>query len=244
LSDTLPLTPAGPELKRDAALYSGAGLAATLVFSAAAHAWLSLPLSGMPVAASIFAAFTGFIMIRLNEHSPHRALGPANRITLLRTALAATLAAMTLYPVVLASHGWVVTGLMVVTLALDGVDGWAARRFKVVSPFGARLDQELDALFTLILAFAVYRFGNAGAWILIVGAWHYVFHGLRSLSPKFRQSLPFSQRRRVVCALNLTLLIACASPAFQPDVATMIALAAVLLLSASFVIDIVWLMRR
>jgi len=79
--------------------------------------------------------------------------------------------------------------------------------------------------------------------ILSAGASHYAFHGVRSASPVFRTTLPFSQRRRAICAVTVAALIACASPLFQPPLSGMLALATVAMLSASFVIDIFWLMR-
>ena len=208
-----------------------------------AHSWLSLPLDGVAAAAFVFLGFMGFVLVRLREHSPYRKLGAANRITIFRAALVANLAAMTLYPETLILHGWTVTTLTIVTFALDAADGWAARRLQLSSRFGARLDQELDALFTLVLSFAIYRLGKADAWILIAGGWHYFFHGLRYLSPTFRQVLPFSQRRRAICALSVSLLIACISPLLAAPAATFVALATFILLSASFAVDIVWMLR-
>src|SRR6185437_12999615 len=60
-------------------------------------------------------------------------------------------------------------------LVLAGVDGWAARRSGFASRFGARFDMESDALFVLALAALVYRTGQAGAWVLTLGAMRYIF---------------------------------------------------------------------
>jgi phosphatidylglycerophosphate synthase len=243
LSEIAEQGPAHGALKRDAFLHACAGLGLTVAIGGAAAHRLGLTPSGIAVAAAIFAAFIGFLLIWLREHSPHRRLGAANRITIFRAALVANLAAMAVYDSVPAMHGWFVTALMIFAYALDGVDGWAARRFALSSRFGARLDQELDALFTLVLALAIYQMGKAEWWILIAGAWHYAFHGLRSASPVFRKTLPFSQRRRAICAVTVAALIACASPLFQPPLSEMLAFATVAMLSASFAIDIFWLLR-
>jgi phosphatidylglycerophosphate synthase len=243
LDDTAERMPADNALKRDALLHVLAGAGVTVATGAAVRYWLGMPADGVAIAAAAFVGFIGFLLIWLREHAPHRKLGTANRITILRAAIVANIAAMTFYPSVVELNGWAVTALMIAAFALDGMDGRAARRFALVSRFGARLDQELDAVFTLVLAFAVFQLGNAGWWILIAGAWHYVFHALRSLSPTFRQSLPFSQRRRAVCAITVGALIAFASPLLQPPASEMAALVTVTLLSVSFLIDIVWLLR-
>jgi len=143
-----------------------------------------------------------------------------------------------------AQHGWLIAGLMVLTLSLDWLDGWIARRFAMTSAFGARLDQELDAVFILVLAFTVFQLGKAGIWVLAAGLWRYGFLGLIRISDRFRTELPFSHRRRTVCGLTVAVLILCIAPAVQPPVSNAIAATAVLLLSASFLIDIVWLSRR
>ena len=45
--------------------------------------------------------------------------------------------------------------------ALDGVDGWLARRRGMSSAFGARFDMEIDALLVQVLAILVWRYGKA-----------------------------------------------------------------------------------
>ena len=59
--------------------------------------------------------------------------------------------------------------------ALDGLDGWIARRSKMASPFGARFDVEVDALLIQALAILVWRYDKAGAWVLMSGLLRYLF---------------------------------------------------------------------
>jgi phosphatidylglycerophosphate synthase len=40
-------------------------------------------------------------------------------------------------------------------LALDGLDGWLARRFGLASAYGARFDMEVDGFLILVLALLV-----------------------------------------------------------------------------------------
>jgi len=230
-------------LKREALVQAGAGLGATILLGWLAQTWLAFPAIEIFIAALVYLVFIGLIFLWLPEHSPHLRLGTANRITIFRAALVANLAAASLYPALFMSHGLAMAAIMVFTFALDGVDGWFARRLSQASRFGARLDQELDALFTLVLAITIFWMDKAGAWILLAGAWHYLFHGLRSVFPSFRNTLPFSHRRRIICGVVVASLIACASPFLLPPYAELLALAIVMLLSASFLIDILWLWR-
>jgi phosphatidylglycerophosphate synthase len=60
-------------------------------------------------------------------------------------------------------------------LLLDGVDGYLARRFHLVSRFGETVDQEVDAFFTLALCITLYQSQRFGVWVLIPGALRYLF---------------------------------------------------------------------
>lgn len=236
--------PLDKDLKREAILQAGAGLGATLVLGWTAHNLLGFPFAVLAVAAFVFVSFMGLILVRLPEHSPHKRLGVANRITIYRAALVANIAAASLHPMVFASQGVTMTAVMAITFALDGVDGWMARRHQQSSPFGARLDQELDALFTLVLAFALLQMEVADVWILIAGAWHYFYQGLRAAFSSFRAPLPFSHRRRIICGLVVASLIVSLSPFLSARAAEILALAAVAVLSASFLTDIAWQLRQ
>ena len=236
--------PLDKDLKREAVIQAGAGLGATVLLGWLAHTALGFPVAVPALAALVFVCFIGFIFVWLPEHSPHTRLGTANRVTVYRAALVANIAAVSAYPSVLAAHGAVITATMAMTFALDGVDGWLARQLKQSSNFGARFDQELDALFTLVLAFALFRMEAAGVWVLIAGAWHYFYQGMKAAFPRFRTALPFSHRRRIVCGVVVASLIASSSPFLSEPSAETLALAAVLLLSASFLIDIAWQLQR
>ncbi len=236
--------PLDKDLKREALRQAGAGLGVAVLLAWLAHIALGFPVAMLAAAALVFVLFMGFILLWLKEHSPHKRLGTANRITIYRAALVANLAAASVYPSVFASHGVVMTAVMAAAFALDGVDGWIARRFQQASKFGARLDQELDALFTLVLAIALFRTEVTGAWILIAGGWHYFYQGLKGAFPIFRTALPFSHRRRAVCGVVVASLIIALSPFLSAWSAEILALATVLLLSASFLIDIAEQLRQ
>ena len=60
-----------------------------------------------------------------------------------------------------------------VALALDGLDGWVARRNNTVSVLGARFDMEVDAFLILVLSVLVVPHARAvGA---AIGLMRYAF---------------------------------------------------------------------
>ena len=77
------------------------------------------------------------------------ALGPADRVTLVRATLVGAVAALMADAFVRPAAVPSLVTLSVVALVLDAVDGWVARRTGTVSPLGARFDGEVDALLIL-----------------------------------------------------------------------------------------------
>lgn len=170
-------------------------------------------------------------------------MGPANGVTLARGVLVSAVAAMIGEPSA-ASWMWLTTPLAMVALAMDGVDGYVARLFKVESPFGARLDMELDALLTMVLAVLVWQTGRAPAWVLASGAMRYVFVAAAVVAPWLSAPLPPRYRRKVVCVLQIGSLILCLLPCLEPPLTITIAAIGLLALTGSFAVDVAWLWRR
>ena len=71
-------------------------------------------------------------------------------------------------------------------LALDGLDGRAARGQGLASAFGARFDMEVDALVILALAAIAAGLGKAGPWVLALGLVRYGFVVAGWLAPMAR----------------------------------------------------------
>ncbi len=101
------------------------------------------------------------------------ALGPADRVTLVRATLVGAVAALMADAFVRPTAIPALVTLSVVALVLDAVDGWVARRTGTVSPLGAHFDGEVDAL--LILVLSVYVSNLIGPWVLAIGAARYLF---------------------------------------------------------------------
>jgi phosphatidylglycerophosphate synthase len=138
---------------------------------------------------------------------------------------------------------WVFLVLALVALALDGVDGWLARRQGLASAFGARFDVEVDALMALVLAVNAALNPQIGMVAVLLGLPRYAFILASQGLPWLRGPLPERFSRKVVCVMQLAALIALQAPILPPLLAVGLMGAAALALLWSFAVDILWLWR-
>jgi phosphatidylglycerophosphate synthase len=200
---------------------------------------------GLAATLAAYGAMAALVLAGLDQHAPHRRFGPANRVTLLRAGYTALLFGILAEGFGIGEAGrWVLVASGAAALALDGVDGWAARRSGFASRFGARFDMECDALFVLALSALVYRTGQAGAWVLILGAMRYIFVVAGRLWPMLAKPLPASQRRKAVCVAVIVILLAALAPPVPPMMGSWLCRAGLLLLAYSFGADCLQLAWR
>ncbi len=182
---------------------------------------------------------------RLGPYHPHERFGFGNGITLVRAGGASVVAALAVEPGLIAgSAGWAALAGIAALLALDGIDGWAARRWRQASAFGARFDLEVDAGLILGLALIAAGLGKAGPWILGLGLLRYGFVAGGLLWPALARPLPPLRRRRAVCAVQVATLGLLLSPPLVPPVSSLLAATAFAALVWSFAADVRWLARR
>lgn len=222
--------------------------AAHLGFLLAVVMWILPEVLGLARFAPIgvFLAVTSVTGLALCRDYPHVALGLCNTVTYFRATLVCLLAVPLFAPAALAdpAFAWATLALAAFALALDGVDGWLARRSGLVSAFGARFDVETDALLALILALLAWQAGKVGAWVLMLGVLRYGFVGLGLVLPFLRAPLPERFRRKAVCVVQLTALIVLLAPPLTASLSQGLAAVALALLLWSFAADGVWLWRR
>lgn len=197
-----------------------------------------LPLAG---ALGLYAAIAGVVALRIGAYHPHPRFGAANGITLARAVINCLLVGLLLDLERLAGHeaviGMVFIGLAALSLALDGLDGLAARRLRLESRFGARFDIEVDGLLLVLLAAAAYRLDKAGVWVLAIGGTYYAFLVAKQVLPWLREPLSPSFRRKVVCVVQGGSLVVLLLPFVVPPVSTAIAAIALGALVWSFALD-------
>lgn len=193
------------------------------------------------LALSIFAAASVLAAQGLLLRYPHAELGLCNVITLARVAMVAFLAAA-----VFESGLWVplVFTVASVAFALDGVDGWLARRSGLVSDFGARFDMETDAALAAVLSLLLLVNGTSGPEILILGFMRYGFVLAGLAVPALRAGLPDSFRRKAICVVQIAALIFLLFPLSPAGLLLPVSLGAALLLTWSFAVDTIFLLRR
>ncbi len=219
------------------------GLLALLVLALMARTALPVgdlyPLKATAAFAVVMLLSFGF----LRRHHPFDRFGPANQITTARAMLVALIAGLigeARFPVVAASAA---AASLLVT-ALDGVDGWLARRHRIASAFGARFDMEIDALLILVLSILVWRYEKAPAWVVLSGLLRYAFVAAGLGVPWLKAALPPSRRRQTVCVIQFITLTIALVPAVTPPLSALLAAAALLTLVYSFLVDILWLSRH
>jgi phosphatidylglycerophosphate synthase len=169
--------------------------------------------------------------------------GLANQVTLLRAGLVCLVGGALLASGHAPAMSWSLAGLIAAALALDAVDGWLARRLRLVSPFGARFDIEVDALLLLILALLVWQAQQVAAWVLAIGLMRYGFVLAGRVFPWLSAPLPPSRRRKAICAHQGVTLMVCLLPPATPGLASALAAMALAMLVLSFALDVHWLAR-
>ncbi len=219
------------------------GLAIVIALANGARAMLPLGDFYAMKAGLLFVAVMGLSLGFLQQHHPYSRFGAANQITTLRAILVSLVAGLIGEPQVPGiAIGAVIASLAVI--ALDGVDGWLARRNGSASAFGARFDMEIDALLILALSVLSWRHHKAGAWVIVSGLMRYAFVAAGTIAPWLRAALPTSRRRQTICVVQIAALTLVMMPAIQPPISMILSAGALVTLTCSFLIDTASLWRR
>ena len=182
--------------------------------------------AGLPLGGCVagLALFYGVIAFAAREPAP-ALLGLANRLTLLRLAALATLAAVGLAApwspaAALTLTGWMPCLVYAAAALLDYADGAVARRTRTTSPFGARLDAEADALgLAATSGIAVFASGTLPAWYLLAGFGRYLFGAGLFVEARLGRrlsGLPPSRWRRRLAGFQMGLVAVCLAPFIEP----------------------------
>jgi phosphatidylglycerophosphate synthase len=202
----------------------------------------AVPLS--PTAGALGLAYlvvsTVLLTVGLRRRGALR-FGPANAVTATRSMLVGLVTALTVASLEGASSTVLLVTLVACALALDGVDGYVARRTASESELGARFDMEVDAFLLLVLC--VYDVRYVGWWVLSIGLMRYAFVVAGAVLPWMRHTLPPRYWRKVVTAVCGIALTVVAAQVLPPEANLAVAAAALLLMLESFGRDVTWLVR-
>jgi phosphatidylglycerophosphate synthase len=204
-----------------------------------------LPLSAAyPLASSaLLAAILTLALGHVDPFHPYRRFGAANYVTTVRISLVAIVAALINEASVSTLAGVAVAASLIVT-ALDGVDGWLSRRTSIVSAFGARFDMETDALLIQVLSILAWRYGKAGAWVVLSGLLRYLFVMAGWIWAWMQQPLFPSFRRKLICVVQMVGLMVTVAPFVPPRLSEPVAAISLAILGYSFLVDTLWLWRH
>ena len=217
-----------------AAVASTAALSQAMIHRFALPSWSAVAALGPLIAAVVLSE-------NVRRDDPAGTWSPAHRVTLLRGVLVGLVACSAgATGEALDPRG--VVAVAALAFALDGVDGWLARRTETASAYG-HLDKELDAAFGVVLS-ASHGPGPAGTWVLLCGAARYIWWVAESLIPWFRRPLFPSAHRRHGCFIAVAALILTLWPWPTPSWSMASAGIATITLALSFGVDAVWLFRR
>lgn len=205
--------------------------------------WLlfgSLGTAGAMIGTLAYLCGCALALISFRRTFPHGVLGFCNCVTITRLMLVCALVAA------LIDHHegpWVVFAVALVALSLDGVDGWIARREGYASRFGARFDMEVDSALALTLALLGFFSAGVGAYVILLGLPRYVFALSEFRFPWLGRDLPPRFGRKVVCVLQMLVLIAVLLPMVRPPLSDVLVGGALVALAWSFWLDVRWLRR-
>jgi|UPI00047BCA51 phosphatidylglycerophosphate synthase len=173
------------------------------------------------------------ILLSMALHRSGRAvLGPADLVTLLRSALVGGVAALVTDSFSRSVPAAALVVLAGVALLLDGVDGRVARRTGTVSEVGARFDMEVDSVLVLLLSVSAAR--SLGVWVLAIGSVRYVRLVAGRLSPWLRRPVPPRYWCKVVAVVQGVVLTAAAADVLPRAVAVLALVVVAGLLAESF----------
>lgn len=194
------------------------------------------PLKAVVLYSLVLAIALGYV----GSAHPFPRFGIANLVTTVRAGIVSLVAAL-LGESPSAAWATAIVGAGAIVTVLDGLDGQAARRTGMASPFGARFDMEIDALFVMTLSALVWTMGKAGAWILLAGLLRYVYMAAMIPFAWMRRDSPDSLRRKAICVIQIVGLSLVTFPAFAPPLSSGICAALLLVLLYSFGVDTLWL---
>ena len=206
----------------------------------ASHAVVPLSPAGWVAGVGYLFVSSLLLSIALRRRGAAR-LGAANAVTATRSMLVGLATAWIATSFSAAASVPLLVSVVACALALDGVDGYVARRTGSESELGARFDMEVDAFLLLVLC--VYDARIVGWWVLAIGLLRYGFVAAGWMLPPMRATLPPRYWRKVVTAAAGIALTIVAAQVLPPAANVALALGALALMLESFGRDVIWLLR-
>lgn len=197
------------------------------------------------LALGVWSAIALLIWTTAHNHR-HERFGSANYVTLMRAVLATLLASLIPIADAVSSPGWLwlIAITATLTLCMDGLDGYLARKFHLCSDFGARFDMETDAFIGLVITLFIWQSGKVGFWIIGLGTLRYLFVFASIFLASLRAELFPSMRRKAVCVIQVGALCLMLCPWLSSAQASIVGILGLACLMFSFFVDVHWLLQQ
>ena len=131
-----------------------------------------------------------------------------------------------------------ILSLILISLTLDGVDGYLSRYLRQMTSFGELFDQEVDNFLILILIFSLIKNYNYS-----IPLYRYIFLMLINKEMISNDKLPESYLRKAICVSTILLLTLCNFYNTVESIRSLIYIIT-MLITFSFIKDTVYLYRR
>ena len=133
--------------------------------------------------------------------------------------------------------------LVIISLILDGADGYLSRHLNQMTLFGKTFDQEVDNFLIFILSFSLIHNYNFSILLICVPLYRYFFLILINQGIISNHELPESLFRKTVCVMTILSLAACNYYNMVESMRSLIYII-IILVSYSFLKDTIYLYRR
>ena len=134
--------------------------------------------------------------------------------------------------------------LAIISLLLDGLDGFIARKYNQVTKYGEVIDQEADNFLIFVMSISLYLNKEIGLYVFLIPAFRYIFIFFMTRYSWLNNTLPDSQLRKVVCVSIILIMIISQDSYFTNDVVIFLVLLSLFIITFSFSRDIIWLYRN
>lgn len=133
--------------------------------------------------------------------------------------------------------------LVIISLILDGADGYLSRHLNQMTLFGKTFDQEVDNFLIFILSFSLIYNYDFNIALVCIPLYRYIFLILINQGFISNHELPESLFRKTVCVITILSLAACNYYNMVESMRSLIYII-ILLVSYSFLKDTIYLYRR
>ena len=133
--------------------------------------------------------------------------------------------------------------LVIISLILDGADGYLSRHLNQMTLFGKTFDQEVDNFLIFILSFSLIYNYDFDIALVCIPLYRYIFLILINQGFIGNHELPESLFRKTVCVITILSLAACNYYNMVESMRSLIYII-IVLVSYSFLKDTIYLYRR